>query len=120
MGLSQLITGAAKDCHSAGLIGDRVDPQFSLYCGAWIMARGYNIFTDKRTLQCRLELASLSYLSGAGHIISGQKIAAREGVFVKCVPEILPYMPIHEANKVEGKKYVTKINRLESEMTGGK
>ena len=120
VGIGQLLSSAAKDCRGGGLIGKRVNPQFNISCSAWIMNRNAKIWRSHRTERCRLVLARVSYVSGAGWPIRGQRIARSKGLVATCwedgiregMKEVLS-----ERSYRDAVDYVESIDELERRMT---
>ena len=106
VGLAQLMAIAHEDCQQRGkLHGNRSDVRYNLACGSWLLNMNYNIWTDNRTEQQRVDLMLAGYNSGAGNLIRGQKAAAKEGEYVSTFEEMLPYSPLSEVNKASVTQY---------------
>ena len=49
-GVSQTTEAASQDCRSAGLVGVRVNPKFSIACGAWLLSVCFRVLAFLRCL----------------------------------------------------------------------
>ena len=121
IGLGQQIESAAKDCRvQGGLQGRRQDAEFSLMCAAWLMERNGRIWISPRSELCRRVLARISYVSGGGNGIAGQREARKEGLTAVCwedgIREGMRKILSPEAFR-DVEHYVTRIDELAREMT---
>lgn len=121
VGIGQQIASAALDCTRAGLSGSRGDVRFSAGCAALLMARHIRGQREPRTDDCRVRNAELAYVSGPGHVWSGQRVAReRFGLVARCphdgilegMREILRPDAAREASG-----YSPRIDELERAMT---
>lgn len=118
-GLGQIMETTAKDCYSAGLFGDRVNPRFSLSCSAWIMERNRRVWIATRPVDCRHNLALAGYISGSGSIVKAQTIATEQGRSARCLDDgIADHLDeaISPENAEAVLTYVERINDMERRM----
>ena len=119
-GLAQIMPAAALDCRGAGLVGERVNPRFSLACGAWLMERARKFWSAPRDEECLVELMRGSYISGAGHLLRAQRLAGADGRTARCWRDgIGEYLPraIAPANAGAAAHYLERVAALERDMT---
>ena len=111
--LAQILPQTAERIEAAtGLRGTRSDARAAIYGGAWLMRSEWDFWSEPRPVDCRWELALVSYHGGAGWPLRAQRAARREGSLGLCWKDVEPYMTgvgVAKTNVVLHQKYIDGI-----------
>lgn len=120
-GFAQLLKTAERDCQlQAGMKGNRWEVVFSINCAVWLMRRNGSFWISERSDFCRIELALVSYISGAGNPIKAQKVARNHGRTAVCYFQgISKYMSdvVSQESADAANFYVERISSYGDQMT---
>ena len=91
-GLAQIMPGTQGDIQAAGFKGDRFDPQFAIFGGAWYQAKQTAFWGPAgRSPVDRWRLGAAGYNAGNGTILGAQKICSNARLWEQIQPCLIAY-----------------------------